>query len=96
MSNLSNILNATHEELIEALTAGTLHDYVNDALEVEYTMALWGHLREVKILVTFGGPNVYINTRTAKIEGYDNGEHLEINLDFEVLREIENIVLDYI
>ena len=90
MTNLLNILNATHEELIEAHMAGTLYDYVNEALEVEYTMNLWGELRGVKILVTFGGPNVYINTRTAKIEGYDNGEHLEIDLDFDVLREIED------
>ena len=88
--NLEKILNTTHEELIEAHMAGTLYDYVNEALEVEYTMNLWGELRGVKILVTFGGPNVYINTRTAKIEGYDNGEHLEIDLDFDVLREIED------
>ena len=88
--NLEKILNTTHEELIEAHMNGTLYDYVNEALEVEYTMNLWGELRGVKILVTFGGPNVYINTRTAKIEGYDNGEHLEIDLDFDVLREIED------
>lgn len=88
--NLEKILNTTHEELIEAHMAGTLYDYVNEAQEVEYTMNLWGELRGVKILVTFGGPNVYINTRTAKIEGYDNGEHLEIDLDFDVLREIED------
>ena len=87
---LEKILNTTHEELIEAHMDGTLYDYVNEALEVEYTMNLWGELRGVKILVTFGGPNVYINTRTAKIEGYDNGEHLEIDLDFDVLREIED------
>ena len=88
--DLEKILNTTHEELIEAHMDGTLYDYVNEALEVEYTMNLWGELRGVKILVTFGGPNVYINTRTAKIEGYDNGEHLEIDLDFDVLREIED------
>ena len=87
---LEKILNTTHEELIEAHMAGTLYDYVNEALEVEYTMNLWGELRGVKILVTSGGPDVYINTRTAKIEGYDNGEHLEIDLDFDVLREIED------
>ena len=96
MTNLSNILNATHEELIEAHMDGTLYDYVNEALEVEYTMNLSGELRGVKILVVFGGPNVYINTRTAKIEGYDNGEHLEINLDFDVLREIEDIIIGLI
>ena len=96
MTNLSNILNATHEELIEAHMDGTLYDYINDGLEVEYTMNLSGELRGVKILVVFGGPNVYINTRTAKIEGYDNGEHLEIDLDFDVLREIEDIIIGLI
>ena len=92
--NLENILNTTHEELIEAYNEGTLYEYISDALEVEYTNNLRGELIGVKILVTFGGPNVYVNTRSAKVEGYANGEHLEINLDFDVLREIENIIID--
>ena len=96
MSNLSNILNATHEELIEALMDNAIYEYIDEALEVEYTMNLWGELRGVKLLVTFGGPNIYINTRTAKIEGYAEGEHLEINLDFDVLRAIEDAVVNMI
>ena len=96
MTNLSNILNATHEELIEALMDNAIYEYIDEALEVEYTMNLWGELRGVKLLVTFGGPNVYINTRTAKIEGYENGNHLEINLDFDVLRAIEDAVVNMI
>ena len=94
--NLEKILNTTHEELIEAYNEGTIAEYINDCLEIEYTMNLSGELRGVKILVVFGGPNVYVNTRTAKIEGYDNGEHLEINLDFDVLREIEDIIISLI
>lgn len=96
MTNLSNILNATHEELIEALMDNAIYEYIDEALEVEYTMNLWGELRGVKLLVTFGDPDIYINTRTAKIEGYTNGEHLEINLDFDVLRAIEDAVVSMI
>ena len=94
--NLEKILNTTHEELIEACMHETLPEYISDCLEVEYTMNLSGELRGVKLLVTFGGPNVYVNTRTAKIEGYDNGEHLDINLDFDVLREIEDYIISMI
>ena len=94
--NLENILNATIKELEEACMHETLPEYINDCLEVEYTMNLWGVLRGVKILVTFGGPNVYVNTRTAKVEGYSNNEHMEIDLPFDVLQEIEDYIISMI
>ena len=93
---LEKILNTTIKELEEACMHETLPEYISDCLEVEYTMNLSGELRGVKLLVTFGGPNVYVNTRTAKIEGYAEGEHLEIDLDFDVLREIEDIIIGLI
>ena len=45
-------------------------EYLSDALDIEYIVN--GH-REVlgaRILVAFGGPNIWINTRTKQVEGY--------------------------
>ena len=90
--NLSANLAFTMAELNEAYNEGTLYEYINDCLEVEYTMNLSGELRGVKMLVTFGDPDIYINTRTGKIEAYSNGEYDEVPLTYEVLTEIEAII----
>lgn len=92
--NLSENLAFTMAELNEAYNEGTLYEYISDALEVEYTMNLIGDLRGVKILVTFGDPDIYINTRTGKIEAYSNGEYDEVQMTYEVIEEIENIISD--
>ena len=94
--NLSGNLAFTMAELNEAYNEGTIAEYINDGLEVEYTMNLSGELRGVKILVTFGDPDIYINTRTAKIEAYSNGEYDEVPLTYEVLTEIEDYILSMI
>lgn len=94
--NLSGNLAYTMAELNEAYNEGTIAEYINDCLEVEYTMNLSGELRGVEILVTFGDPDIYINTRSALIEGYSNGEYDEVQLTYEVIEEIESIIISMI
>ena len=94
--NLSKDLNATIVELNEVYNEGSFVDYINDALEVEYAMSLSGGLQGVELLVSSGGPNVFINTRTAKIELYANGEHLEHELQDVVLEAIEQAFTEMI
>ena len=94
--NLSGNLAFTMAELNESYIEGTLCEYINEALEIEYTMNLSGDLRSVKILVTFGDPGIYINTGTGKIEAYSNGEYDEVKITYEVIEEIENIIINMI
>lgn len=94
--NLKQNLAYTMAELNEAYNEGTLYEYISDALEVEYTKNLAGDLKGVKILAVFGGPNIYINTGTGKIEGYAPGEYDEVRLTPEVSEEIEEIVMEFI
>jgi len=46
------------------------YDYLSDLLDIEYTISSNGEYLGARILVAFGGPNIWINTRTRKVEGY--------------------------
>ncbi len=45
-------------------------DYLADALDIEYIVGGDGEYRGARVLITFGGPNIWINTRTKTVEGY--------------------------
>lgn len=46
------------------------YDYLNDALDVEYIVNFKGEYLGARVLVAFGGPNIWINTRTKTVEGH--------------------------
>ena len=45
-------------------------DYLSDMLDIEYTISSDGVFLGARILVSFGGPNIWIDTRREQIEGY--------------------------
>jgi len=46
------------------------YSYLEDALDIEYIISSNGECLGGRILVAFGGPNIWVNTRTNTIEGY--------------------------
>jgi len=44
-------------------------DYLQDALDIEYIVNGKGEYLGARVLVAFGGPNIWINTRTGTVEG---------------------------
>ena len=48
----------------------TLYDYLEDVLDIEYRIGSDGCFRSVQIMVTCGGPNIYIDTATKQVELY--------------------------
>lgn len=46
------------------------YDYLSDVLDIEYVISSDGEYRGARVLVAFGGPNIWINTRTQQVEGY--------------------------
>jgi hypothetical protein len=50
------------------------YDYLQDALDIEYVIGSDKRYLGARVLVTFGGPNIWINTRTKQVEGYWWGE----------------------
>lgn len=45
-------------------------DYLQDALDIEYIVNSKKEYLGARVLVAFGGPNIWINTRTKTVEGY--------------------------
>jgi hypothetical protein len=45
-------------------------DYLSDALDIEYVVNSKKEYLGARVLVAFGGPNIWINTRTKQVEGY--------------------------
>jgi hypothetical protein len=57
-------LDASEGELINGL------DYLSDVLDIEYVVNSKREYLGARVLVAFGGPNIWINTRTKQVEGY--------------------------
>ncbi len=45
-------------------------DYLEDVLDIEYIIDSEHRFKGARVLVAFGGPNIWINTRTNTVEGY--------------------------
>tara|TARA_R100001143_G_scaffold28420_1_gene28077 strand:- start:1778 stop:2098 length:321 start_codon:yes stop_codon:yes gene_type:complete len=56
-------------------------DYLKDALDIEYIISSDKSYLGARVLVTFGGPNIWINTRTMTVEGYSRGERAQRAFD---------------
>lgn len=48
--------------------------YMQDVLDIEYTISGSGEYLGAQIAVGLGGPNIYINTRNGRVEGYWGGD----------------------
>ena len=46
------------------------HDYLADALEINYVVSQDAQYLGARILVAFGGPNIWIDTRAGFVEGH--------------------------
>ena len=53
------------------------YEYLNEALGIEYTVNGQKEYLGARILVSFGGPNIWINTRRSTVEGFWWGESFE-------------------
>jgi hypothetical protein len=56
-------------------------DYLTDALDIEYIVNGKREYLGARVLVAFGGPNIWVNTRTKKVEGYWWGEYAKASFD---------------
>ena len=45
-------------------------DWLEGALDIEYVVNGAGEYLGARVLVTFGGPNIWVNTRTNQVEGH--------------------------
>lgn len=74
----------------------TSYDYLSDVLDINWILNSDRTYKAAKVLVAFGGPNIWINTEKQQVEGYWWGSQSiipynqdSIGLD-ETLEEIFN------
>jgi len=58
------------EELNEDGEPYSAMDYVFEALDIEYYIGSDGTYRGARLLVAFGGPNIWVDVKTNRVEGY--------------------------
>ena len=57
------------------------HDYLADALEINYVVSQDAQYLGARILVAFGGPNIWIDTRAGFVEGHWWGDSATARID---------------
>ena len=50
-------------------------DWLEDALDIEWTISSTGDFLGARVLVAFGGPNIWVDTRRCTVEGHWWGDH---------------------
>ena len=69
------------DELNEDDEPYTAMDYVCEALDLEYYIGSDGKYRGARLLVAFGGPNIWVDTKTNRVEGYWWGDSYACTFD---------------
>ena len=75
-----NIENGFPDELNDEDRTSAL-DYLQDVLDIEYVVSSKKEYLGARVLVAFGGPNIWINTRTKQVEGYWWGDKCILSYD---------------
>jgi hypothetical protein len=66
----NKLTNGFNDELNSDNEPMSAFDYLQDALDIEYIIGSDGQYRGARILVAFGGPNIWIDTKNNEVEGY--------------------------
>jgi hypothetical protein len=69
----------------------SLWDYFNDCYDIEYRIGSDKQLRSVQIMVTCGGPNIYIDTASRQVELYWWGDRASYAIDSDICNDIDSI-----
>lgn len=94
MANIEEQIDET-SALIDELTSEkeslSFFDYFNDALDIEYTVGSDMQYRGVCIMVTCGGPNIYVDTTRGEVWGAWWGDKASAWLPREICDEIDSV-----
>lgn len=81
---LSIITGLEHPELNEEGEETSAYDYLEDALDINWILNSDRSYKGARILVAFGGPNIWIDTTTNTVEGYWWGDKYSARFDDQI------------
>ena len=67
----------------------SIYDYLEDVFDIEYRIGSDRQLRSVQIMVACGGPNIYIDTASKKVELYWWTESADYPLSSDAVASID-------
>lgn len=70
-------------------------EYVIDALDVEVTRSLNGDYRGARVWLTFGGPNIWLDTAEHELQGAWGGKRVNMFVPYDVCEEIDAAIEEY-
>jgi hypothetical protein len=59
----------------------TAYDYLNDVLDIQYIVNGKGEYLGARVLVSFGGPNIWVDTQRKIVEGYWWGDYAKASFN---------------
>lgn len=69
----------------------TAWDYLDDVLDITYRVRRNRELIGAELLLTYGGPNIYLDTGSMSLRGYWWGNSAELFLDLDHAPNIEEL-----
>lgn len=78
-----------HVANIDEYEQQSIYDFLEDCLDIEYRMSSRHELRSVQIMVAFGGPNIYIDTGSNKVELYWWGDRASYPISSDAAEELD-------
>ena len=82
---IKNLENGFPDELGQDDQPFSAFDYLQDVLDIEYIVNSKKEYLGARVLVAFGGPNIWINTRTKQVEGYWWGDSCIMSYDSDAM-----------
>jgi hypothetical protein len=76
---------------LDKMDEEAFYDYVTDVLDIEYRSSNEKEYRSVRLMITCGGPNIYLDTSIRSVELFWSGTTLHVDLSEEVCDRIDSI-----
>ena len=84
------------EEILEDdVEPASLFDYFNDMLDIDYVVDREKQFKGARIMVTCGGPNIFIDSYRGIVELFWWTEHTSAEIPADLCDEINDIFRDY-
>lgn len=74
------------------LEALSVYDFIADAYDIEYRIGSDMEYRSVKIMVAFGGPNIYIDTARRLVTLHWWTDYAEYPISSDAAEELDNVM----
>ena len=82
------------DETTEDYEQASMFDYFSDVLDIQYTVGYDRTYKGVRMLVAFGGPNIWVDTMTGNVELYWWSDRASYPLDRLTIDAIDDVAAE--